>query len=141
MSSFFHNNIFKGFGVILLLVVGYVPVPGKGLTSVLLVVQLVVAGRQRGRGAQLQRGHAVVVVSMASAVTDLLVLGSWGGLLLPYPGQSFKRTFAKIEVLQSFKTLLRHYAKQMLTAMVISLGMRGLVSLDSCPYDLHRQLR
>ena len=85
---------------ILLLVVGYVPVPGKGLTSVLLGVQLVVAGRQRGRGAQLQRGHAVVVVSMASAVTDLLVLGTWGGLL-PSPGQSFKRTFAKVEVLQS----------------------------------------
>ena len=90
MSSFFHNNIFKGFGVILLLVVGYVPVPGKGLTSVLLGVQLVVAGRQRGRGGQLQRGHAVVVVSMASAVTDLLVLGAWGELLLPSPGQSFK---------------------------------------------------
>ena len=47
------------------------------------------AGRQRGRGAQLQRGHAVVVISMASAVTDLLVLGTWGGLL-PSPGQSFK---------------------------------------------------
>ena len=58
-----------------------VVVPGKGLTSLLLGVQLVVARRQRGRAGQLQRGHAVVVVSLASALTDLLVLGTWGKLL------------------------------------------------------------